>query len=101
MKWLKNILVFLLVLGGVMGWKFYSKSQARTETKTQLVTICASEKTTEKECLSAIDSHYETCFDSSYTLGGRFQSSGLDSEQLANCINSKSGQPWFTVESKK
>lgn len=101
MKWIKNILIFLLILGGVMGWKFYNRSQAKTATKTQLVAICNGDKASEKDCLSAIDNNYETCFDSSYTIGGRFQSSGLDSEQLANCINSKSGKPWFAVESKK
>jgi hypothetical protein len=101
MKWLRQILIFLVIVGGVMGWKFYSKSQARTSTKTQLVTICASDKATEKDCLSAIDSYYDNCFDNSYSLGGRRQSGGLDSRNLADCINSKAGQPWFAVETQK
>jgi hypothetical protein len=98
MKWLRQILIFLAIVAGIVGWKFYNKSQARTAAKTQLTTICNSNKAVEKECLAAIEQHYDLCFDDSYTLGGRFRSSGLDSEKLANCINSKSGEPWFTVQ---
>jgi hypothetical protein len=96
MKWLKQIAIFVAVIAGVLGWKFYNKSQLQSSTKTTLVSICASEQ----QCLAAIEDHYDSCFDSSYSLGSRFRSGGLDSEKLANCINNKSGQPWFAVDQK-
>jgi hypothetical protein len=44
-----------------------------------------------------VETHFDSCFESAYKMGGRRRASRLDADQLAQCLNSKGGQPYFTT----
>jgi hypothetical protein len=88
---MQRLAVGLLVVAVVLGMKFYNKSSANKEVKAHLMTVCESDA----GCRSAVEAHFEACFDSAYKMGGRRRSSRLESEQLVSCINSRAGKPYF------
>ncbi len=61
--------------------------------RTEVVTLCAGDV----PCLSAVNAHFETCFNESYSIMGARNQGGLNVAQLANCINTASGTPFFTA----
>lgn len=96
MKVLQRLGGGLIVFGLIMGWKFYNKSNTAGDVKKQLIAICA----TDSQCVADVDAYYDSCFESSYDLGGRRRSGGLNGTRLATCINEKSGQPHFEYEAQ-
>jgi hypothetical protein len=84
----------LLAVAAVLGMKFYNKSSANKEAKAHLMTVCESDA----GCRSAVESHFEACFESAYKMGGRRSSSRLESEQLVSCINSRAGKAYFQFQ---
>ncbi len=94
MKVLQRVGIGLVGAGLFLGWKFYNKSNTAGDVKKDLLAICAADS----QCVSDVNAHYDECFESSYDLGGRRRSGGLNSDKLANCINQKSGQAYFQAE---
>jgi hypothetical protein len=74
--------------------KAYNKASAHDDVRARLVALCE----TDAECVADVDRHYEACFDASYKMGGRRQSSKLDVEALVRCVNTRSGVPYFAVD---
>ncbi|WP_163995923.1 hypothetical protein [Pyxidicoccus caerfyrddinensis] len=93
MEYLKKLGLGLVVAAALIGYKFYSKSSAKSEVREQLVQICEKDA----ECLGSVDQHFESCFDSHYKLGGRRRAGGLDSSAMVSCINDKAGKALFSV----
>lgn len=90
----KRILGALVGVAVLIGMKFYNKSSSHDEVRARLVELCAGDAS----CGRAVEQHFESCFDASYKLGGRRQSSHLEAEQLVSCINSRSGKEHFTFD---
>ena len=90
-KAVQTVLVIIVVIAAIVGWKFYNKSQDKTEIKAQLVEVCDKEDA----CIKAVEEHYSACFDDSYKMGGRREGSSIDGAKLANCINTKAGDNFF------
>ncbi len=93
MEYLKKIGLALVVAGALIGYKFYNKSSARSEVRTQLEQICAQDS----ECLGSVSQHFESCFEENYKLGGRHRSGGLNETAMVSCINGKAGKALFSV----
>ena len=93
MDYLKKLGLGLVVAAAVIGYKFYSKSSAKTETREQLELICDKNA----ECLGSVQQHFDTCFEQHYKLGGRRRAGGLDGSAMVTCINSKAGKALFSV----
>lgn len=83
----------LLLMGAVLGWKFYQRSASASETKAELERLCSGEA----PCLEAVKTHFDSCHEEAFDLGGRRRAAGLNSEQLASCINRKVGSELFSV----
>ena len=96
MRGLSRLIGFVAVAGLVFAGKFYHKSSAAGEVKQKLLDICQDDS----RCVSAVDTHYDTCFESSYNLGGRRRSGRLNGEQLTNCINEQAGEAYFEYDPK-
>ena len=94
MKRLAGALVAILA---VVGMKFYNKASAHDNVQTELIQLCEGDDA----CQTAVRSHYEGCFDASYKVGGRRQSSRLDADALVKCINSRAGEQYFSVSAEK
>jgi hypothetical protein len=89
----KRLAGALLAVVAVFGMKFYNKASAHDDVKARLVQLCEGDS----ECQADVDKHYDACFDSSYKMGGRRQSSKLDVDALVKCVNARSGVPYFAV----
>jgi hypothetical protein len=87
--------VFAIV--AVLGMKFYGKASAHDDVKARLVELCESDT----GCLSAVEAHYDACFDGSYKMGGRRSSSKLDVDALVACVNEAAGEPYFEVNTEE
>jgi hypothetical protein len=83
----------LVAVVAILGMKFYNKSSAHDDVKARMVQLCEGDSA----CQAAVDRHYDACFDSSYKMGGRRQSSKLDVDALVKCVNTRSGVPYFGV----
>ncbi|QSQ19506.1 hypothetical protein JY651_29830 [Pyxidicoccus parkwayensis] len=93
MEYLKKLGLGLVVAAAVIGYKFYSKSSAKTEVREQLQRICEKDA----ECLGSVEQHFESCFEQHYKLGGRRRAGGLDQSAMVSCINGRAGKPLFSV----
>jgi len=93
---MKRAIGSLVMFGALIGFKFYNKSASASEVKTHLIKVCDAEKA----CEDAVNAHFDACFESSYSMGGRHRSSSLKGEELIKCINSRSGKPYFTYDEK-
>ena len=82
-----NIVFGIIGIGIFFGFKFYNKSQAKAEVKTQVTALCNGDDA----CLSAMDTHFPECFSKSYSLGGRRRAGGLNTEKFVDCFNQASG----------
>lgn len=94
MKRFKKLGFSLAIAGIIIGVKFHNKSQTASKVKESLISVCNQES----ECLAAVNDYFQNCFDSSYDLGGRRRSAGLDADNLANCINNRAGSEYFVYE---
>lgn len=89
---LKGVGVVVAIVLAV-GFKFWDKSRQSEEYKTQMVQLCAGDAA----CITAVGQHFDDCFDSSYSMGGRRQSGSLNAQAMAACVNQRSGQQLFTA----
>jgi hypothetical protein len=94
MKRLGAALVGVVVL---VGMKFYNKASAHDDVQSRLIELCEGDA----QCQSAVRTHYDACFDSAYKMGGRRQGSKLDVNALVACVNTKSGEDYFSVDESK
>lgn len=90
-NWVMKVVGGVIAVVAMLGFKFWNKSQAFDEMKTQVVTLCAGDTA----CLTAVNTHFDDCFDQSYSMGGRNSGGSLNTPALASCINTRSGQPLF------
>lgn len=94
---MKRVLGAVVSIALILGLKFYNKNAAAHDVKARLVEICEQDSA----CVTAVDRHLEACFEQAYKMGGRRRSSRLESEQLVQCINTRSGEPYFSVSKDK
>jgi hypothetical protein len=90
----KRIAGALIAVVAVVGMKFYNKASAHDDVKERLVALCEADA----ECQAAVNTHFDACFDASYKMGGRRQSSKLDVHALVKCVNAKAGEDYFGVD---
>jgi hypothetical protein len=81
----------------VLGLKFYNKNAAAHDVKARLVELCEQDSA----CVAAVDRSFDACFEQAYKMGGRRQSSRLESDQLVKCVNDRAGQAYFAVSKDK
>jgi hypothetical protein len=93
----KKLAAAVVSVVAIVGMKFYNKASAHDDVQGRLVQLCAGDA----ECAAAVGEHYEACFDASYKMGGRRTSSRLDVNALVQCVNTKSGVPYFSVDPEK
>ena len=83
----------VLVVAVIIGMKMYNKQSTSKEVKAELVKLCEGDQ----KCVAAVETHFEGCFDSSYSIGGRRRSGKLDSDQLVACVNQRAGVEYFSA----
>jgi hypothetical protein len=93
----KRLLAGLVAAAALIGMKFYNKASTHDDVKARLVELCAGDA----ECQAAVNTHFEACFESSYKMGGRRQSSRLDVDAFVKCVNTKAGQPYFVASNEE
>ncbi len=93
---MKRLAVTLLSVAALMGMKFYNKGQASEKVKQRLVVLCEGDA----GCIQSVNTHFESCFEQAYKLGGRYQSSRLEGGELVSCLNSRAGREYFTFKSQ-
>ena len=81
----------------ILGLKFYNKNAAAHDVKARLVELCDKDSA----CVTAVDRNFDACFEEAYKMGGRRSSSRLDSDKLVQCVNSRSGEEYFTSSKTK
>jgi uncharacterized protein (UPF0333 family) len=99
MNWQKFALggvAFVVITGIYVGLQQMGKANDAKKVKEELTSICADDK----ECVAAVNTHFQDCFDTSYTMGGRRRASTLNSEKLATCLNGKAGKDYFSVKNE-
>ena len=94
---MKRLAGALVAIVAIVGMKFYSKASAHDNVQAQLIQLCEGDNA----CQTAVRTHYDACFDSSYKMGGRRQASKLDESALVNCVNSRAGEDYFSVDEEK
>ena len=86
-----RVAVAVLGVAILVGLKFYNKSSDGRAVKAKLVELCEGDV----KCTQSVQAHFDSCFESAYKMGGRRRASHLEAEQLVECLNSRSGQPYF------
>jgi hypothetical protein len=81
----------------ILGMKFYNKASAHDDVQARLIELCEGDGA----CQTAVRTHFEACFDASYKMGGRRQSSKLDATVLVKCVNARAGEEFFTVNEEQ
>ncbi len=94
MKKVVKALTFTTIAGITIAAKFSNQSAAAEETKAQMLSICAGDST----CIEVVDTYFERCFNTYYSMGSRYSSASLDTEGLANCVNKYGQAEYFAVE---
>jgi len=94
---MKRLAGALVAIVAIVGMKFYNKASAHDNVQAQLIQLCEGDDA----CQTAVRTHYDACFDSSYKIGGRRQSSKLDLNTLVKCVNSRAGEEYFSVDQEK
>jgi hypothetical protein len=97
MSWQKlggGALIFITVAGFTIGSQSILKANAAKDIKAQLVGACDQDQA----CLSSVNAHFDTCFNDSYSLGGRRRAGRLDGNKFATCLNQKAGKDYFSSE---
>jgi hypothetical protein len=90
---MNRLVVGLLGVTLVFGLKFYNRSSTASDVKAHLVQLCHGES----GCLSAVEHHFDTCFEQAYKMGGRRQASQLQSGELVQCLNSRGRKSYFAL----
>jgi len=94
---MKRLAGALIGVVALVGMKFYNKASAHDDVRARLVELCEGDE----QCQTAVRTHYDACFESSYKMGGRREGSKLDVNTLVACVNSKAGEEYFAVDEKK
>jgi hypothetical protein len=94
---MKRLAGALVAIVAVVGMKFYNKASAHDDVQARLIELCEGDDA----CQTAVRTHYDACFDASYKMGGRRQSSKLDLNTLVKCVNERAGEEYFTVDEGK
>jgi len=94
---MKRLAGALVAIVAMVGMRFYNKASAHDDVQARLIELCEGDNA----CQTAVRTHYEACFDASYKMGGRRQSSKLDLNTLVKCVNSRAGEEYFTVDEEK
>jgi len=94
MKKVIKAVVFTTVAGITIATKFGNQSALAEETKAQMLDICATNNT----CVQLIDTYFERCFNTYYSMGSRSSSASLNTQGLASCVNEYGGAEYFAVE---
>lgn len=84
----------LVAVIAIVGMKVYSRVSAHDDVQARLVELCAGDAA----CQTAVAAHFDACFEASYKMGGRRQSSSLDEQALVTCVNSRAGEDYFGIE---
>lgn len=92
-NWLKQAVMGLIAVAALLGYRFYNKGQSHDTIKADLVKMCEKEQA----CVSAVNRHFDACFDTAYSMGGRRKSASFDQNQFLNCFNQKAGKTYFSV----
>ena len=93
MNTVKKAGTFVVVLTGILGYKFYNKASTAKAVQQEMISVCS----IDQDCANAVNQHFKSCFDASYSMGSRRRASSLDTEKLASCINSNSGVEFFEI----
>jgi hypothetical protein len=94
---MKRLAGALVGVALVFGLKFYNKSTTAHDVKARLVELCEQDSA----CIASVDQSFDSCFEQSYKMGGRRQSAHLESQQLIQCVNGRSGKAYFAVSKDK
>jgi hypothetical protein len=94
---MKRLAGALVAIVAILGMKFYNKASAHDDVQGRLIELCEGDSA----CQTAVRTHYDTCFDQAYKMGGRRQGSKLDLDNLVKCVNSRAGEEYFTVDEEK
>lgn len=96
MKWIRAIGGIAVAVGLVVGWKFYNKFSMTGQVREQLLSACAEES----QCVGAVDKHFQSCFDTHYSFGGRRQAGYLKGDPFMDCLIEQSGASYFKDQSQ-
>jgi hypothetical protein len=77
----------------VVGYMQYSKRSNANEIRQRATSLCAGDK----ECLEAVDAHFEGCFDANYRPGGRRRAASFNTAGFSQCVNQKAGKEIFAT----
>ena len=94
MNMLKKVGGIALIIFVVMSIKLWNKSEEKEEFREHLLNLCHQDS----DCIEVIGAYYETCFDKTYSLGGRRRSGSLNSEKFIACLNEESGSEFFAYK---
>ncbi len=90
---MKRLGIAVVAIAAVVGLKYYNKGAAHDEVKEHLVKLCEADA----RCEKAVATHFDTCFEESFKMGGRRQASRLEADKLVSCLNRRSGTPYFAT----
>ncbi|ETW93957.1 MAG: hypothetical protein ETSY1_36930 [Candidatus Entotheonella factor] len=93
MNVLKKTIGVLIIVMIAIGVKLWNKSSVYNDIKAQMLEFCGGVA----KCEAALSKKFNICFESSYDLGSRRHSSGLDHTMFAQCINSNDGSEMLTL----
>jgi hypothetical protein len=93
-KWGGGALIFIAVASLTFGFKSILKANTAKDVKAQLVGACDQDQA----CLTSVNTHFDTCFDNSYSLGSRRRAGSLDGDKFTSCLNQKAGKDYFSSE---
>lgn len=88
-----SFLMIIAIIGVTVGLKYYNKSSAHDEAKARLMEVCEGES----GCVQAVETHFDRCFESSYSMGGRRTAAKFDLDKLVKCLNEASGESYFAL----
>ena len=94
---MKRLAGAIVGIVAVLGMKYYNRASDHDQVQARLIELCSGDA----QCQAAVRANYDSCFESSYKMGGRHDASKLDSNALVACVNKKSGEEYFAVEEKK
>ncbi|MEL6927463.1 MAG: hypothetical protein AAFO95_02365 [Cyanobacteria bacterium J06600_6] len=94
MRKVVKAVVFTTAAGISIATKFSNQSAIAEETKAQMLDICATDNT----CIEVVDTYFERCFNTYYSMGSRYSSGRLDAQGLAGCVNDYAKAEYFVVE---
>ena len=91
---MRRIGIWILIIAIGVGFKFWNRNSDEKKFRKEMIALCAEDP----DCIEAVETHFDTCFDGSYDMGGRRRSAHLDVQKMVDCINRKAGTEYFSVE---